>query len=254
MSQLAPIVMAPAEAKAAFPTTQWTAVIAALEHAATREREVLLTLLCRQYWYPLYAFARRSGSSPEDAEDLAQGFFAYAVEQNIFVSADRDLGTLRTFLLRVFQRYTWGIKDRENALKRGGGREVFSINAGDAEGLYERDAQDAHTPESLFDRAWAQSILRATLHELSGIEERAGRARQFARLRAFLSVEEVSGASYEAAARELGIAADAARQAVCRLRKKFGECLRAQIAATLQHPSDERITAELIALKAALCR
>jgi RNA polymerase sigma-70 factor (ECF subfamily) len=214
-------------------------------------REALATL-CRDYWYPLYAFARRLGRSQEDAEDLTQGFFAYVLEKDVFLMADRNLGTLRTFLLKVFQRYMGDMRGRERALKRGGGREFVSLNVDNGEELYARDMATPDTPELLFDRSWAQALLRATLSVLASAEESAGRGQQFEVLQSFLTPESVSAQSYETAACESGLTPEAARQAVCRLRRKFRECLREQIGATLHEPDDVRIDGELSALRAAM--
>jgi RNA polymerase sigma-70 factor (ECF subfamily) len=217
-------------------------------------RKEVLAALCRDYWYPLYAFARRSGRSPEDAEDLTQGFFAYAVEHEIFSLADRNLGTLRTFLLKVFQRYIGNVQDRDRAKKRGGGQEIFSLNLENGEELYSDHLAGLETPELLFDRSWAQSILRASLTALGDAERSAGRGQQFELLQPFLSPETVSEECYEASTSKLGLSLEAVRQAVCRLRKKFRQCLRDQIAATLSDANDARIDEELRALKAALSK
>jgi RNA polymerase sigma-70 factor (ECF subfamily) len=215
-------------------------------------REEALANLCGDYWYPLYAFARRLGRAREDAEDLTQGFLAYAIEHDIFNLADRNMGTLRTFLLRVFQRYIGDVRDRELAQKRGGGRELVPFNFDDGEELYSRDLATNDTPELLFDRSWAQSLLRATLATLEGSEQSAGREEQFANFQSFLTPDAVSEQSYEAAGRKAGLTPEAVRQAVSRLRKKFREHLREHIAATLHEPDDARIDAELNALKLAL--
>jgi RNA polymerase sigma factor (sigma-70 family) len=235
-----------------FPTTRWTGVLRLLGADDSACREEALSSLCRDYWYPLYAFARRLGRSPEDAEDLTQGFLAYVLEHDVFSMADRNVGTLRTFLLRVFQRYIGDVRDREMAQKRGGGKEIVSLNLEGGEELYSRDLATHDTPESLFDRSWAQSLLRTTLSTLAAGEQEAGRGQQFEILSTFLTPDAVSEQCYEDAGREAGLSPEAVRQAVCRLRKKFRECLREQIAATLHEPDDARIDAELSALRAAL--
>ena len=235
-----------------FPTTRWTGVLHILQTNDAALRKEALTTLCRDYWYPLYAFARRLGRNREDAEDLTQGFFAYALEHDVFNAADRNLGTLRTFLLRVFQRYIGDILDREHAQKRGGGKELVSLDLDDGEELYSRDFAVNDSPELLFDRSWAQTLLRAALSALATNEKSATRGQQFEVLQSFLTPDAVSEQSYEAAASTLGLTPETVRQSVCRLRKKFRECLREQIATTLQDPDDTRIDAELSALRAAL--
>ncbi len=244
--------MAPAIGNSHFPTTRWTSVLNVLETDDQALRQEALANLCRDYWYPLYAFARRLGRNQEDAEDLTQGFFVYALEHDVFSLADRNLGTLRTFLLRVFQRYIGDVRDREMAQKRGGGRQLVALNLEDAETLYARDLATDETPELLFDRTWAQSLLRAALAALAASEQSAGRVQQFEMLQSFLTPDAVSDQGYEEAARAVGLTPEATRQAVSRLRKKFRESLREQIAATLHEPDDARIDTELNALRMAL--
>lgn len=235
-----------------FPTTRWTGVLNLLGTEDLALRQEALAQLCRDYWFPLYAFVRRLGRNQEDAEDLTQGFFAYALDHDVFSLADRNLGTLRTFLLRVFQRYIGDVQDRERAQKRGGGRIPVSLDLENAEALYARDLASDETPELLFDRTWAQSLLRTALAALAANEKNAGRGTQFEILQSFLTPDAVSGQGYEEAGRATGMAQEAVRQAVSRLRKKFREVLREQIAATLHEPDDARIDAELSALRVAL--
>ena len=223
-----------------------------LETDDLSRREEALSGLCRDYWFPLYAFARRLGRSGEDAEDLTQGFFVHALEHDVFSLADRSRGTLRTFLLKVFQCYMGDVRDRETALKRGGGRELVSLDLENAEELYARDLATHETPELLFDRAWAQSLLRATLSNLATGERSAGRGQQFQILQSFLTPDAVSEQGYETAALEAGLTPEAARQAVSRLRKKFRKCLREQIAETLAEPDEASVDAELSSLRIAL--
>ncbi|RYD49178.1 MAG: sigma-70 family RNA polymerase sigma factor [Verrucomicrobiaceae bacterium] len=166
--------------------------------------------------------------------------------------ADRSQGTLRTFLLKVFKYYMGDVRDRETALKRGGGRELVSLDLEDAEQLYSRDLATHETPELLFDRAWAQSLLRATLANLAAEEQIAGRGQQFQVLQSFLTPDAVSEQGYDQAAPKAGLTPEAARQAVSRLRKKFRKSLREQIAATLADPDDASVDAELSSLRVAL--
>jgi RNA polymerase sigma-70 factor (ECF subfamily) len=235
-----------------FPVTQWTSVVNVCRSGNPADRKRALESLCRDYWYPVYAFARRQGRGRHDAEDLTQGFFHYLLERDLFSSAQPELGKLRTFLLTIFQRYTGDVREREQALKRGGGQEVFSLDAEDAERRYGNEPADVTTPEALFDRSWAMSVLETTLHDLGDSERIAGRGRQFEVLESFLSPRAVADGNYEGAAGELAMNAEALRKSVSRLRAKFRECLRRQIAATLHEPDDERVDEELMALKAAL--
>jgi len=216
------------------------------------DRQQALESLCTDYWYPIYAFARRQGRSLHDAEDLTQGFFHYLLERDLFSSAHQELGRLRTFLLTIFQRYVGDVRGREQALKRGGGQEVFSLDAEEAERRYGNEPAEIVTPEALFDRSWAMSVLEGALHELGEGERKAGKGRQFEVLECFLSPQAVADGNYDSAANELAMNAEALRKSVSRLRGKFRDCLRRQIAATLREPSDAHVDDELTALKAAL--
>lgn len=235
-----------------FPTTRWTNVLRLLAADDAAVRKEALAQLCRDYWYPLYAFARRKGRSQEDAEDLTQGFFVHVLEHEVFTLADRTQGTLRTYLLKIFQRYMNDMWDRERALKRGGGREFLPLNLENGEEFYSKDLASHETPELMYDRTWAQSLLRATTSALGGEEEKAGRERQFKILQSFLTPDAVTEQGYDTVGADLEMSPEAVRQAVSRLRKKFRVALREQIAATLHEPDDGLIDEELVALKMAL--
>lgn len=241
-----------AQLNSQFPTTRWTGILQVLGADDQNGKQEVLAGLCRDYWFPLYAFARRYGHTAEDAEDLTQGFFAYALEHEVFAHANPALGTLRTFLLKVFQRYMGGVRIKERAQKRGGGQEIFSLNVEEGEELYQCEVADTDSPESLFDRSWASSLLRITMAHLRVSEKDAGRERQFHLLEPFLDPDSVSDGNYETLSSELGLSQEASRQLVSRLRKKFRASLREQIASTLHEPDDLRIDAELKALQAAL--
>src|SRR6478735_1042759 len=142
-----------------FPVTQWTVVVQLSHEADQAARRAALECLCRVYWYPLYAFARRMGRSQEDAEDLTQGFFGYLIGHNVLATASRDLGRLRTFLLAVFQRYIRDAETRQQAQKRGGRHEFVSLDLLHAEELYRHEPADLATPETQFERSWALQVL-----------------------------------------------------------------------------------------------
>ncbi len=211
-----------------------------------------LSELCNVYWYPLYSFARRLGHSPHDSQDLTQGFFHYVVTKDLFSTADRDLGKLRTFLLTTFRRYLSGVYDYKTAGKRGGRAEILSLDVEAGEERYVAEPADSKTPEHQFERSWALSVLRVALDELRENEVRAGRGAQFSALNSFLSPEAEEAETYETAADRLGVREDAARQAVSRLRRKFRDCLRRQIADTLRDPSPEHVDDELRSLREVL--
>jgi RNA polymerase sigma factor (sigma-70 family) len=235
-----------------FPVTQWTAVVNVCRSGNPEDRQRALESLCTDYWYPIYAFARRQGRGRHDAEDLTQGFFHYLLERDLFSSAHQELGKLRTFLLTIFQRYTGDVRGREQALKRGGGQEIFSLDAEEADRRYGNEPAEVVTPEALFDRSWAMSVLEGALHELGEGERKAGKGRQFEVLECFLSPQAVAEGNYDTAASDLGMNAEAVRKSVSRLRGKFRDCLRQQIAMTLREPNEAQVDDELTALKAAL--
>ncbi|MDB6077632.1 MAG: polymerase sigma-70 factor [Akkermansiaceae bacterium] len=235
-----------------FPATQWTNLIKVCRSGNLQLREQALEILCRDYWQPLYAFARRSGVSPHDAEDLTQGFMSYLLERDLFSAADQGQGKLRTFLLVIFQRYMRDTAERLHAKKRGGDREIVTLSQGSGDTVTERDIADPVDPEVWFNRIWAQSLIDASVAALRAEEITAGRARIFETLEPFLNPEGISEANYGVAAYKLGLTEEAIRKAVSRLRKKFRDSLRSQIAATLSDPTEKEVDEELSALRAAL--
>lgn len=235
-----------------FPVTQWTLLVAGCRASDPEERRRSLEDLCRAYWYPLYAFARRQGGTREDAEDLTQGFFQYLLEKDLIASASQDLGKLRTFLLTIFQRFIGDARARDRALKRGGGVVPISLDLREGEERYAHEPADPMTPEALYDRSWAMSLLAKALGDLGNSEARAGRSTQFAVLEPFLNAASVADGNYETAAASLSMNGDAVRKAVSRLRHRFRDALRQQIAATLHDPDDAQVDGELMALRVAL--
>ena len=234
-----------------FPPTQWTLVVNACRQGTAEEQQRALESLCRDYWYPLYAFARRSGNRSEDAEDMTQGFFHYLLERDLVASANQELGKLRTFLLTAFQRYIGDVRSRGQALKRGGGHEILSLDVEAAERQFD-EPLEALTPHEIFDRRWAQTILQVTLVRLQESEIAAGKGDQFGILESFLRPSSTAEGNYDEIASSLEISSEAARKAVSRLRGRFRDLLRTQIADTLTLPSKEQVDEELGALKIAL--
>lgn len=235
-----------------FPPTRWTAVVKLRSLGNPTVAQRALADLCRDYWYPLYAFARRFGRSQHDAQDLTQGFFAYAVERNLFAGAAQELGKLRTFLLTAFQRYIGDVREKEHALKRGGGVENFSLNAEEGEARYAAEPADDATPETIFEHTWAMSVLQQALRTLATTETQAGRGAQFRTLEPFLNPAAKVEPDTAAACRALGTSEENVRQLVSRLRKKFRDTLRQHIADTLHDPTEELVDEELLALREAL--
>ena len=235
---------------AAFRTTRWSVVAraAAPEHPRAR---TALAEMCQDYWPPLYAFARRLGRSPEDAEDLTQSFFAALIEKNTLAAAEPARGKLRTFLLAAFQHHIADAAKHEHALKRGGGTGMLSIDATTEEG-FACELVEHETPETLYDRRWATMLLERALDGLETERTAEGHGAEIAVLRPFLSLA-VSGApNYAAAAERLGWTVNAARVTVFRLRARYRELLLDLIAATLHDESQAAVETEMRELLAAL--
>lgn len=208
-----------------------------------------LEALCEAYWYPLYAYARRRGHSPHQAQDLTQDFFAYVLEKDLLARADPHRGRFRSFLMGVYTHYLANRHDYEHALKRGGGRAALSIDGTTAEGRYDRDLVLELTPERIFDRSWALTLLGRVMDGLRREYEDAGREAVFETLSLNLT-EGPQAESYAVIAERLGVTEGAARVAVHRLRRRYAHLLRSEIAATLDDPGE--VEDEIRALFAAL--
>lgn len=235
-----------------FPVTRWTEVVNVCRSDDPGLRAKALDELCRDYWYPLYAFARRQGNDRESAEDLTQGFFHYLLRKDLFAAANQETGKLRTFLLTIFQRYIGDARARDTAQKRGGGQELISLDLDEGEKRYSQEPAERVTPEELYDRSWAIALLSGTLAAMARNEESQGRGKHFEKLAVFLNAATVDEGDYESIAADLEMTAVAVRKAVSRLRQRFRECLREQIAATLKDPDETRVDEELMALKSVL--
>ena len=234
----------------AFKPTRWSLVLRATDHAHPAGAAAL-NELCAAYWYPLYCFARRRGLEAPDAEDATQDFFARIIEKETLASADPERGRLRTFLLTAFQRYLINFDAHRFAQKRGGRLGTLSLD--DAESSYHREPMDANTPEKLFHRSWALSVLGTVLDALAAEWSADDKGEIFDALRPFLGFDqEESGTSYATIAARLGLSAGAIRVAVHRLRKRYREILLAQIAETLDEPTPKAVEDEIHALFAAL--
>lgn len=212
-----------------------------------------LAEMCQDYWPPLYAFARRLGRSPHDAEDLTQSFFAVLIEKNTLAAAEQSRGKLRTFLLAAFQNHIADVAKREHALKRGGGAEMLSIDAAAAaEGWFACEPAERETPETLYHRRWAMLLLERALDTLEAERAAAGQGQAMQVLRPFLSLTASGAATYEEAAKQLGWTLNAARVAVFRLRARYRALLLELIAATLHDEDPAAVEAEMRELLAAL--
>jgi DNA-directed RNA polymerase specialized sigma24 family protein len=232
-----------------FPTTRWSRVAAAAEP----DPRGALAELCSAYWFPVYAFIRRRGHGPDDCLDLTQQYFTRLLEKGTVVAADPARGRFRTFLLTDCSFFLANSRDRAGALKRGGGRAVLSIDARDAEGRFCHEPAHDVTPERLFGRDWALSLLARALDRLAIGEEAGGRRALFEQLQGAITGGS-HAVSYAEVAAQLAMTEAAVQQAVSRLRKRYREALRAEIVATLDDPSDLAIEAEIRDLFDALAR
>ncbi len=231
-----------------FASTRWTQVLAAADPAHPEAREAL-AVLCRTYWSPLYAFVRRRGHSPEDAEDLTQGFFARLLRLDSLTQVRRERGRFRSFLLAALQHYLADEHDRAGAAKRGAGL-VVPINSNEAEPGCQREAADtAATPDAAFDRTWALTLLDTVATRLRDDYTTAGQGDLFAGL-SFSLTGSRSELPYAELAGKLGLTEPAVRVAVHRLRKRYRQFLREEIASTVARPED--VDDELRSLRLAL--
>jgi RNA polymerase sigma-70 factor (ECF subfamily) len=226
----------PSRLAQAFATTHWSVVLAA-GHDSTASAHDALEKLCRTYWYPLYGFVRRRGHSAEDAQDLTQDFFARFLSKKYFKLANPERGRFRAFLLtslKHFLIYEW---EKNRAARRGGGQAIISWDEQEAETLYEHEPASQSSPEKFFDRRWALSLFERALDQLKQEFVAAGRSGQFERLKEFLSNESTDGA-YAVAGAELNMAAKTVAVAVHRLRSRYGELVRAEVAHTVSSPPE----------------
>lgn len=237
----------PAEQPAQFATTRWSMVAAARDGAAP-EGQAALAELCRIYWYPLYAFIRRKGSGPEEARDLTQEFFARLLEKDFLAAVDRARGKFRSFLMAACQHFLTNEHDRAHARKRGGGVAHLPLDFEHAEDRYTREPAHALTPEKLFERRWATTLLEDVLARLGEEYAQDGKAALYDRLKEML-VPSDRPASAAVVAAELGMTEGAVRVAVHRLRGRYRELLEAAIARTVETP--EQVADEIRCLFAA---
>jgi RNA polymerase sigma-70 factor (ECF subfamily) len=234
-----------------FPTTRWSRVARAGGPADATAREALEGL-CRDYWFPLYAFARRRGLSPHEAEDLVQGFLADLLERGDLAGLDRSKGRFRAFLRAACEHYLANRRDHDRAAKRGGNRTLIPIDRLDAEGRYGREPAHERTAEREFERQWALTLLERVLRRLEDESARSGKAALFDRLRPALQGDRLAR-SYREIAAALGMAEGAVRVAAHRLRARYRELLREEVGRTTDDPAaiDDEIKDLLAALAGA---
>ena len=239
---------ASSEAPRVFPPTRWSVVLAARQ--PTPESAVALEAICQAYWYPLYAYVRRCGHAPHDAQDLTQAFFCRFLEKRLLDAAAREKGKLRSFLITSLKNFMHNEWRRAATLRRGGGQTPVPFDTAFAESRFATDNQ-ALGPDETYDQQWAFTLLDLTLQRLRAEFVAAGQADEFAALKECLMVAR-GGIDYAAMAGKLGVNAGAARVAVHRLRKRFREIYREEISQTLAVGAD--VETELRHLAAALAR
>jgi RNA polymerase sigma-70 factor (ECF subfamily) len=219
-----------------FATTHWTVVLAA-GHGDTSHAQDALAHLCRRYWYPLYAYARRRGYSPPDAQDLTQEFFARLLRGNWIAQADRQRGRFRTFLLSAMQHFLANEWNKAHAQKRGGTQPILSLDDESAEGRYLLEPAEKNTPETLFERGWALSLLNDVLKRLKEEFYREGKQDWMEAMQPVLTADR-NVIGYADIAQKLGMTETAARVAVHRLRRRYRQLIRAEVANTVASPDE----------------
>ncbi len=214
-----------------FVTTHWSVVQAAGDTALPRATEAL-EKLCRTYWYPLYAYIRRKGYTADDAQDLTQEFFARLLARNYLSVADRNKGKFRSFLLGSLEHFLAREWTKAHAQKRGGGRSTVSLDELNAENRYLLEPSHELTAKKMFDQRWAMTVLDQAMAELRAEYISNNKADLLSKLETFLSGEK-GETSYAQIAAELNMGEGAIKMSVLRLRRRYGELIRAEIAQTV---------------------
>ena len=218
-----------------FQPTQWTLVRRA-SFNSTESQQAMETLCCA-YWYPIYAFIRRNGRGPHDAQDLTQEFFARFLESNSIVRADPTRGKFRTFLLGALKNFLTDAHRKASAWKRGGGFQIISFEETDAEERYRLEPVDNRTPDQVYEQRWLVGLLERAIARLCDEFRAAGKERQFQVLKVFLS-QEGDDESYEAAGAESNASGKTIAVAVHRIRRRFRQVVRSVIAETVSSPEE----------------
>jgi RNA polymerase sigma-70 factor (ECF subfamily) len=226
---------------AAFATTHWSVVLMAREGQSSASAKALETL-CRAYWYPLYAYIRRLGHSPHDAQDITQSFFGYLLAKGLLAKAAPQAGHFRSFLLGSLNNFMANERRRQQSAKRGGGQSPIPLDAQTAEGRYELEPVDPANPQVLFEQAWAVAVIDQSIASLQAEYATAGKAMIFERLCGFLQGER-GPLTYAEIGVELDMKEGAVKVAVHRLRQRYREHLRAAVANTVAEPME--VDAEL---------
>jgi RNA polymerase sigma-70 factor (ECF subfamily) len=219
-----------------FATTHWSLVLAAggAESPATSQA---LERLCAAYWYPLYAYVRRQGRSQEDAQDLTQEFFRRLLAHNYLRFADRNRGRFRSFLLTSLKHFLINEWAKANSEKRGGGQRTLSLDEVIAESRFAAEPAVSQPPDALFDRGWADVLMERAMAALRAEFEESGKLPTFERFEVY-AFGQKSALPYLEMARELGMTEGTVRVAMHRLRQRYGDLLRAEVAQTVATPAE----------------
>jgi len=233
-----------------FHTTRWTLVMTSAQSQAEGGKAALAEL-CRIYWYPIYSFARRRGSSPHDAQDYTQGFFLHLLEHRTLTQVDRLKGKFRSFLLASFQNYISNETQRAHSLKRGREYEIVSLDWERAENRYRLEPVDYLTAEKIFDARWAMTLLDHVMTQVERSYAAAGKSSTFEALKMFLRIGDSRPLpAYEEVSQKLNIGVASIKTLVHRLRKRYATTLREEVARTVSDPAE--VDAEIHALCDAL--
>jgi len=219
-----------------FYTTHWTVILTARAEDGPAAQEAL-DKLCSAYWFPLYAFIRRQGCSPHEAEDLTQEFFYRFLERKPLMKLQPEAGKFRSFLLACLKNFLANERERAQAQRRGGGRPIISLDGAEAETRYSLEPTHSLTPDALFERRWAFAVLARTLDELSREHATVEQSQHFAELQGFLPGGQGSVSRNDLAAQR-GVSVGAIDVAIHRLRQRFGVLLREQVAQTVSSEAE----------------
>jgi RNA polymerase sigma-70 factor (ECF subfamily) len=221
---------------AAFATTHWSAVLSAAGAPSTSSAQAL-EKLCRDYWFPLYAFIRREGHGPIEAQDLTQEFFARLLQGNYLASVGPERGKFRSFLLASLKHFLANEWDHQHRQKRGGGALILSLDDETAETRYLAEATPDTTAEKIYERRWAQTVVQKVLEQLRAEAGGPIKQQRFDVLKDCL-VDDPEAARYSDLARKLGLTINGVKSAVHRLRQRFRELFRQEIAQTVSCPEE----------------
>jgi RNA polymerase sigma-70 factor (ECF subfamily) len=215
-----------------FATTHWSLVLRAGQRSGPGSAEAL-EKLCRAYWFPLYAFARREGHAPDEAQDLTQEFFSRLLTKNYLNTADPERGRFRSFLLASFKHMMANERRNASRQKRGGNTQVFSLDESTAEEHYQLEPADLVTPERIFERRWAETVLERVLSRLE--LEYTGHTMRFDEVKIFL-VAAKGSAAFADVAGKLGVTESALKSVIHRMRRRYAELFRDEVAQTVAAP------------------